>query len=157
MGISIEKDIEELTQELGKIPGWARKLHHLLCSVPLYIDKFIIINTPDAKVKQPGFSILYTLVTSGGSLQQKRLMEILERSKQAVAAALSNLEKQGMITRAMGHDRRERVVHITEKGLRFVRETLPHRRQYFNCIISSISETEGQQFIDILERFRDRL
>ena len=71
------------------------------------------------------FWLLYTIRESDSVYIQSKLCEMLSLSKQTVNSALKTLEAAGYIeVKASGANRKNKQIWLTEKGLRFVTETI---------------------------------
>lgn len=70
------------------------------------------------------FSILYKLARCGG-VTINELSEVMVMDRTTLARNLKPLEREGLVHVIAGEDRRERVVDLTENGLKKIKELLP--------------------------------
>lgn len=104
-------------------------------------------------ITQRGIALLHMIVLNNGKISQKRIPKLLNRTKQAVTGVLANLEKRHLIVReTVNHDRRRRLVRITDKGLRIAGECLPLREQFYGCVRSCLTESEAESLVSMLSR-----
>ncbi|MCO7254017.1 MULTISPECIES: MarR family winged helix-turn-helix transcriptional regulator [Dickeya] len=79
------------------------------------------------------------------STHQKALAESLGLDASAVVRILDNLQKQGLIERREGHDRRFREIHLTTLGQEQVKKVESIAWQVRNQALAGVSEQDIQQ------------
>ncbi len=70
------------------------------------------------------FSSLYVL-KSNGPMTVSKFAKAMETERTTLTRNLTLLEKEGLVSRATGEDRRQKVVAITAKGIRKLQAALP--------------------------------
>jgi DNA-binding MarR family transcriptional regulator len=145
----------ELT--LQKKP-WLEEAVHSVFAASDAFESYVNAKHYDYGVTQRGIALLHTIVLNNGKLSQKRIPKLLNRTKQAVAQVLANLEKRQLVVReTIGQDRRRRLVRITEEGLRIAKECLPLREQFYDCVQSCVSQSDAERLVSILKTLSTRL
>jgi DNA-binding MarR family transcriptional regulator len=134
---------------------WLEEAVHSVFATSYAFESYVNAKHYDYGITQRGIALLHTIVLNNGKLSQKRIPKLLNRSKQAVAQILANLEKRQLIMREpVGEDHRRRLVRITEEGLRIASECLPLRKEFYNCIRSCVSQSEAERLVTILKTLR---
>lgn len=109
------------------------------------------------------FWIMYGLVCADGPLPQKNMSQAWQYSKQTVASALQQLERQGLIVvRLAEGSRRDKVIELTETGDAFcdrhVRPVLQSERQALQSMgterADALIETMGH-YLQLLSQVID--
>ena len=99
------------------------------------------------------FAVLEALYHKGdlsvGEVQKK----ILSTSG-TITVIINNLAKRGLLERLTDiHDKRKRVLHITEDGKELIKEVFPENRTVIIDSMSHWSEEEKEQMLKILKKF----
>ncbi|QDX31253.1 MarR family winged helix-turn-helix transcriptional regulator [Dickeya poaceiphila] len=85
-------------------------------------------------------------------IHQKALAETLGLDASAVVRVLDNLQKQGLIERREGNDRRFREIHLTAIGLEQVEKVESIAGQVRNQALDGISEQDIQQVSRVINQ-----
>ena len=84
---------------------------------------------------------------------QKDFMEQLYYPKQTINSALKLLEKRGYVTLERSEaDRRSKLIHLTETGLAFARDTADKIIRAENAAFARLTESERDTFLSLFER-----
>ncbi len=99
------------------------------------------------------FAVLEALYHKGdlsvGEVQKK----ILSTSG-TITVIINNLAKRGLLERLTDiHDKRKRVLHITEEGKELIKEVFPENRTVIIDSMAHWSEEEKEQMLKILKKF----
>lgn len=99
------------------------------------------------------FAVLEALYHKGdlsvGEVQKK----ILSTSG-TITVIINNLVKRGLLERLTDiHDKRKRVLHITEEGKELIKEVFPENRTVIIDSMAHWSEEEKEQMLKILKKF----
>jgi DNA-binding MarR family transcriptional regulator len=104
---------------------------------------------------QAQLRILNNLIKKNGSARLTDMSEILFRSKCAITRVVDNLEKACLVKREPADgDRREKIITITEKGIKFIEKTMQQRRIAADQIMSCLDEDKMAELIGLLEQVR---
>jgi DNA-binding MarR family transcriptional regulator len=154
----MDKQIKSVKNEINlQREPWLEEAVHSIFAASAAFETYVNTKHHKYGITQRGIAILHGIALSNGKLSQKRIPKLLNRSKQAVASVLANLEKRGLIVReTVGQDRRRRLVRITEEGLRIAGECLPLRKQFYDCVRSCVSQSEAEHLVSILKTLSAR-
>lgn len=87
-----------------------------------------------------------------GSMTQKEIWQYLNVEAPTVTRTVARLEEKGWLFREEGHDKRERIVHLSP----FAEENLPEieRRiqQVEEELLSNLSDEEQNQLVSLLKK-----
>lgn len=102
------------------------------------------------------FAVLLLLSRNQG-LKQSEVAEALGIQRANFVAIVDGLENKGLIERRKSEtDRRVQSLHITETGLKYLRDLMPIWAQHEELLISRLGGTEARdQLIDLLKRLYD--
>ncbi|WP_035339939.1 MULTISPECIES: MarR family winged helix-turn-helix transcriptional regulator [Dickeya] len=90
-------------------------------------------------------------------IHQKALAESLGLDASAVVRVLDNLQKQGVIERREGNDRRFKEIHLTESGIALVNRVELIAAQVRNQALEGVSEQDIQQVSRVIGQVIDNL
>jgi MarR family 2-MHQ and catechol resistance regulon transcriptional repressor len=90
------------------------------------------------------FGVLEALLHLG-PLCQKELGQKILKTSGNITLVIDNLEKQGLVRRERGADRRYIMISLTEKGDRLIREVFPRHVEAVTDEISHLSATEQEE------------
>jgi DNA-binding MarR family transcriptional regulator len=91
-----------------------------------------------------------------GDLDQASVGRLTSLDRSSVAELASRLARRGLIQRSRdAHDRRKRVLRITEEGARIVAAAAPHVRRAGQRLLAALDDAERAQFLDYLRRVGD--
>lgn len=149
----MKKPIETIKNELiGQKDPWVEEAVHAVFAASEIFETYVSTRHAEYGITQRGIAVLYSIVMNNGKLSQKRMPKILNRTKQAVASALANLEKRNLIEReTVGQDRRKRMVKITKEGLKIASECLPLRAEFYDCVRSGLSRDDAERLVTTLK------
>lgn len=106
----------------------------------------------DLGVTPTQFGVLEALLHLG-PLNQRDLGEKLLTSKGNLSVVIDNLERDGLVERrAPEHDRRERLIHLTPAGERFVREIFPKQAEAIARELGRLTAAELKQLGDLCRK-----
>lgn len=98
------------------------------------------------------FAVLELLYHKGDQPMQQIGGKILLASG-SITYVVDKLEQKGMLVRvACPNDRRVTWAQITEKGKNFIEEIFPEHAQQIHSLMSSLTDTEKQQAIELLKK-----
>lgn len=98
-----------------------------------------------------GFSALFAL-TLFERLEARSLARIIGVSRQAISLVLTVLERDGLIVRTPGTDRRTMVIELTEEGRRIAGVTLDGQVALSQEWLEVLSDEEKVVFADMISR-----
>jgi DNA-binding MarR family transcriptional regulator len=106
--------------------------------------------------RQSGLSMVQmnvlTHIYYRGECDITTLLEILEVSKAAAGQLVERMEQQGLVERTPDpHDRRARLVSLTEKGRELVRQSIAARRSWMNELVAGVSPKNRAEIIAALQ------
>lgn len=91
-------------------------------------------------------------------LTPSKLAEQAGVTRATVTGVLDGLEKRGWVKRHRHpEDRRSVIVKLTDSGISFVREILPHHVRHIASIIKDIAEPDLTELMTTLERIEENL
>jgi DNA-binding MarR family transcriptional regulator len=103
-------------------------------------------------ISQRDYCVLSHAMTGDG-LTQIRLAELCNLDKTTMVVTVDELEKAGLAERrADPHDRRARIVTITEAGRRMVADARKVVEHIYEDVLSSLPAGEREAFVNALER-----
>jgi DNA-binding MarR family transcriptional regulator len=89
----------------------------------------------------------------GGGLTQSQLAEQCDLDKTTMVVTVDELERAGLATRRpCGHDRRARIIEVTEDGRRVVEEADGIVARIYADVLDSLPAQEREPFLDGLTR-----
>ncbi|MEH7076102.1 MarR family winged helix-turn-helix transcriptional regulator [Neobacillus drentensis] len=98
------------------------------------------------------FAVLELLYHKGDQPMQQIGGKILLASG-SITYVVDKLEQKGMLKRiACPNDRRVTYAQITEEGTRFIQDIFPEHAQQIDKLMSTLSETEKLEAIDLLKK-----
>jgi DNA-binding MarR family transcriptional regulator len=147
-------DIKSLLNEYQRHQDhWAVEMNILIGRVAIAQETHYNKEHEPYKITHPSASILYALLEKGGKMTQKQISNRLPVSKQAITAGLKTLEQRGLVAREIhSHDRRKRLVTLTDKGIDFISASMPLRTAFYNKLMSILTEKEGKTIIATLTK-----
>jgi MarR family transcriptional regulator, organic hydroperoxide resistance regulator len=103
-------------------------------------------------ISSPRWRLLF-LVHRLGTCTQKRLIEIINVDAGAVTRQLTQLERDGLISRVDAvHDKRLTEVSLTAQGRALVRSIMKKRRAFLERMLQGVSPEEVAVFLKTLEQ-----
>lgn len=103
------------------------------------------------------FWILYLIRSSGHDLTQKEISGFFFLPKQTVHSALRGFLEQGILELRPEAGRRDKSIHVTPKGDRFLRATVDQVLAVERGVFSRVAEEEMEQFLRTWRAISDRL
>jgi DNA-binding MarR family transcriptional regulator len=104
---------------------------------------------------QAQFRLLNILIKNNGSGRLTDMSTMIFRSKCAVTRVVDNLEKARLVKREpASDDRREKIITITEKGIKFIEKTMQQRRMAADEIMSCLDKERMTELIKLLKQVR---
>ncbi len=108
----------------------------------------------------PAIVVLDALILNNGSMTSKDLSKIVYRGKDTISRMIDRLEKDGLVameTESSSSDRRFKKVHITQKGIDFIRARIPERRRLAREANSTLKPGEIETLGRLLQQLRKHL
>lgn len=102
------------------------------------------------------FSVLMAAYDQEGMLLTK-LAKTLGMERTTLSRNVSLLERMGMVSTSMGHDRRERKITITTSGTHLLEKTLPLWQKAQNEVVEAIGQTKWEGLLIGLHGVAKRL
>lgn len=97
--------------------------------------------------------VLYT-INGHEPITQKQIADRTGLSKQTVATVMHTLKADGIVTLSAGtEDKREKYVHLTEKGAAFANEMLGSLYELENRVFDIMGEERIKQMMDAVSLF----
>ncbi len=88
-----------------------------------------------------------------GTLTQQTIAFIIQKDKNSVTQFIDNLEKKGLVERAVDkNDRRVNNIVVTEKGMAMKQSTKELAIDSMNKVVESIPEEQLTIFVDVLRK-----
>lgn len=97
------------------------------------------------------WSILFTL-KKFGPMTQKGIWQYLNVEAPTVARTVQRLEESGWVVREEGEDKRERIVHLSERAESQVAGIEERIREVEEGLLAPLSEGEQQQLMKLLQK-----
>lgn len=97
------------------------------------------------------WSILFCL-KQFGSMTQKGIWQYLNVEAPTVARTVQRLEETGWVMRKEGEDKRERIVHLSERAEGKVKEIERRIVGVEEKLLTSLSEAEQRQLMELLQK-----
>ncbi|MDN7228972.1 MarR family transcriptional regulator [Planococcus liqunii] len=97
------------------------------------------------------WSILFCL-EQFGEMTQKEIWQYLNVEAPTVTRTLMRLEHSGWVVRKEGQDKRERLVQLSEFAKKMVPQIEKRIQEVEESLLSSLSEAEQQQLIELLKK-----
>ncbi|MBT3316522.1 winged helix-turn-helix transcriptional regulator [bacterium] len=97
---------------------------------------------------------LLKILSNRDKLGISEIAHVLGISNAAASKNIENMQKDGLVTRAVGEkDRRQQFVSIAEEGQNIITKfnTISSKKQ--NAVLSKFSDNEKDQFLDYLGKF----
>lgn len=85
-------------------------------------------------------------------MSQRELGNRLNLKDAAIGKAVDAMEKQGLVERMIGEDRRKALVFLTENGKKVAEDVAAKRQELLTAISQGFSKAELRQFTGFLER-----
>lgn len=103
------------------------------------------------------FWILYMMCEEEGTLTQTGICDVLYQPKQTVNSALKKLENDGYIELETMAGRRSKQINFTEKGSKFVDETVGKVITNEQKALLSLTLEEQEMFIGLFHKYTNLL
>lgn len=97
-------------------------------------------------------SILYVLLENGGSCLLQKICSYTGLSKQTINSALRKLEQDDVLYLEMAGSK-NKMVHLTEKGMELADRTAGQVIQIENDIFASWPQETVEQYLDLTEKY----
>ncbi|MFO7773748.1 MAG: MarR family transcriptional regulator [Dehalococcoidia bacterium] len=121
----------------------------------LLMDKYVNARVKGYGQNRSRMDILHTLITHKGVLKPSDLSKMTFRSKQTVTKIVDGLVSDGLATRELeGKDRRTKKISVTEKGIQFVKNSLPLTMDISHECMPILTTEELEQMSSLLRRIR---
>ena len=155
----IQLDINTLAQEIKML---SREMRHdtflSIITTADVVNRYLIIELRRARSHSTRYAILNALITHDGNMTPTVLSKAVFRSKYNITRVVDKLERDGLVKRGSSStDRRVRRITITPKGIDFIRETMPERREIAAKVTSFLNRDEMDTLRNILKRLRKHL
>jgi DNA-binding MarR family transcriptional regulator len=109
--------------------------------------------TVSTSMTAPQFAILDVLITYDEAFDQAMIGERLGLDSSTGSYLIKRLERDELVATVVDPDnRRRKLITITEKGLRLVRETMPDARVAEEAILARLTPSEQAQLKRLLRR-----
>ena len=93
-----------------------------------------------------------------GTLTQQAIAYIIQKDKNSVTQFIDNLEKKGLVRRAIDkNDRRVNNILVTEAGLQLKDSTKQLAIDSMNDILKDIPETDLNTFVTVIQKICDNI
>ena len=93
-----------------------------------------------------------------GTLTQQEIAYIIQKDKNSVTQFVDNLEKKGLVTRAIDKsDRRVNNIVVTEEGMSLKDSMKELAISSMNGILKDISEADLNTFVNVLQKVCDNI
>jgi DNA-binding MarR family transcriptional regulator len=114
-----------------------------------------VSNLFDAEMRRTGirtsqFSLLVALELAGEATVS-RLAEVLALDRTTMTRNLGPLERQGLVASVEGHDRRNRVLRLTEKGRKTLARALPVWERVQAGVVRGLGEVQWKGLLQGLK------
>lgn len=98
------------------------------------------------------------IISKNGDLPQNNLAFLCGRDKTTFTRNLNILERKQLVQRCVStEDKRIKLISITPKGTQMLKQAQPIINKIMSSIEKDISETDREQFKDILSRIRTQI
>lgn len=146
-----QEQIETLNEEYGSQYALATEVNHLLTDVAANQTAAINALHKHQKMKITPLSLLYDIITHGGTSTQTELSDYFPYTKQAMTLALNYLEEQELVVREPDpSDRRIKNISITTKGLEVAAASMEIRHSFYEKFAQVLSKEESETLCDLL-------
>jgi len=155
----IQADIDTLSKEIKLFSSAMRQDTWLsIITTADAVNRYLTIRLRRARSHSTRYGILNALVTHEGHMTPTALSKAVFRSKYNITRVVDKLERDGLVERhSSSTDARVRRVIITPRGIDFIRETMPERREITDEATSCLSRDEMDMLRNIMTRLRKHL
>lgn len=146
-----QEQIEAINAKYGSQYALATEVNHLLTDVAA--NQTAAINTlhKHQKMKITPLSLLYDIITHGGTSTQTELSDYFPYTKQAMTLALNYLEEQELVVRQPDPaDRRIKNISITTNGLEVAEASMEIRHAFYEKFSHVLSKEEAETLCNLL-------
>ncbi len=141
-----EKINIEFKNSLGPWIGRTMKL------IEHKIEDILSENNIDLSKMQ--FVILKTIAENEG-ISQNELAIFAKRDKSSLTRMINTLINKGYISKCSSkEDKRKNQIHITDQGMKILKEAIPHFRKMASCIEQNLSNEEIELAKNILKKIQ---
>lgn len=92
------------------------------------------------------------------NISQENLAKTLKYNQATVTRAIRRLEKKGFIQRKQDlHDKRKKIIHLTNHGLKITKEAIKKQQQVEQEIIEQFTEDETKITLNTLKKFLEKI
>jgi len=92
------------------------------------------------------------------NITQEKLAKTLKYNQATVTRAIRRLEKKGFIQRKQDlHDKRKKIIHLTNNGLKITKEAIKKQQQVEQEIIEQFTEDETKITLNTLKKFLEKI
>ena len=151
-----------LKDELKLKKGFATVEHEALLNI--YYTSTCIKKRAKEALRQFGLTdvqlnLMMLLFHQGGGegLTQAQLSEMMLVNRANITSLIDRMERDGMVKRTSGQDRRYNIVRLTGKGKKLLKKVEPLYTKEVKRIMSAVSGNEKKQIIKMLEKVRKNL
>ena len=107
----------------------------------------------EQKLTSPQFGVLEILYKTG-QLSLKKISNEMMVTGANITCVVDNLEKEGFVKRIHSkEDRRVILADLTDTGRNKIESILPEYHKNISAMVSSLSESEQKEFINLLDKF----
>ena len=125
------------------------------CKMKKYIAAAFKANGINLTAEQ--FLVMDTLWNQG-EMTQQTIAYIIQKDKNSVTQFIDNLEKKGLVQRAVdASDRRVNNIKLSKEGMAMKDNTKAVAIEAINRILDGISEADLQTFVKVLNRACDNI
>jgi len=112
----------------------------------------------DFDITSEQWIILGRLDKKRGEYNQKELAKDTNKEQASITRIIDKLEKKGFVERTRSEkDRRQYIIHITDKGRAYYQSTLPNMREEEKAVDNLITAKEKEELLRILQKMYDKL
>ena len=151
-----------LKDELGLKKGFATVEHEALLNI--YYTSTCIKKRAKEALRKFGLTdvqlnLMMLLFHQGGGegLTQAQLSEMMLVNRANITSLIDRMERDGMVRRRSGEDRRYNIIRLTGKGKNLLAKVEPVYAKEVKRIMSAVSGNEKKQIIKMLEKVRKNL
>lgn len=151
-----QAQIKEIHEKYDTKYALSTEVNHLLTNVAA--SQTAAINTLHKyqKIKITPLSLLYDIISHGGTTTQTELSDYFPYTKQAMTLAINYLEVQELVVRKTdSSDRRIKNISITTKGLKVAEESMKIRDSFYEKFVQVLSTEEAEILCTLLNKLNN--
>ena len=151
-----------LKEELRLKKGFATVEHEALLNIyytSTCVKKRAIEFLKQFSLTDVQLNLMMLLHHQGGAdgLTQAQLSEMMLVNRANITSLIDRMERDKMVRRTIGEDRRYNIVRLTGKGKKLLGKVEPLYAKEVKRIMSAVSAVEKKQIIKMLEKVRKNL